>query len=227
MREDRPIAVCRLAPASDPAAGDDAFVFDAAGAGVPHAGGAVILPAGTAQRARELLESGVPRVYIGQAALADSAVVERLAADFGRERIGVYVAAKRMHVGWGFDTVSNADFKFVTPSTCEPCWEVLDATGSRTGTHAGWWIARMLELGASSALVRADVRDDTDLNILATLVEQCGERLWVGPLEDEQPALADWIALGRARRFAVSSALYERDPTILSVRGLAPQQALA
>lgn len=227
MREDSPIAVRCIALGSEPAAGDTAFVFDADGVAMPGAAAAAILPGGSAQRARELLEGGVPRIYIGQAALADSSIVKRLGAEFGSERIGVYVAAKRVQVGWGFDITSNADFKFVTPSVCEPCWEVLDASGSRTGTHAGWWIAQMLALGASSALVRVDVRDDTDLNILATLVEQCGDRLWVGPLEDEQPALAEWIAHGQARQFAVSRALYERDPTFLSMRSPALQQVAA
>jgi hypothetical protein len=96
------------------------------------------------------------------------------------------------------------------PSRCEPCLEILDATGSRTGTELGGWIGEMARLGASSVLLRADVRDGGDLNLVAGLAELYGERLWIGPLEDAEPPLADWIEHAGVRQLALPYALLER-----------------
>lgn len=198
---------------------EPAFLLD--GPALPHdltTVCGVLLPSQPEARARELLAGGCPRVYVGEAALLDSGVIERLARDFGPQRVGVYVPAKRMGVSWSLDPVSNADFKVMAPSMCEPCWEVLAADGRRTGTIARWWIGEMLELGASAALVRADIRDDADLNICATLAEQCGERLWIGPLEDEDARFAEWVSLARVTRLAVPEASYHANDQLSALR---------
>ena len=178
----------------------------------------LLLPSQGEDRARELLARGSPGVYVGEAALLDSGVIERLARDFGPQRIGVYVPAKRMGVSWRLDPVSNADFKVMTPSVCEPCWEILMADGRRTGTIASWWIEEMFKLGVSAALVRADIRDDADLNICATLGEQCGERLWMGPLEDEDSRFAEWVSLARVSRLAVPENVYQANEQLAALR---------
>lgn len=185
------------------------FAFDGDPAEVGSLAGIVLVGEPEA-RARELLRAGASRVFVGEAALKDASLVGRLAAEFGSGRVGVYATATRMEVSWALDTVCNADFRFMMPSRCEPCWEILDAAGSRTGTELGGWIGAMAKLGASSLLVRADVRDDSDLNLAAGLAERYGERLWIGPLDDAQPPLADWIEHAGVRQLALPHALLER-----------------
>jgi hypothetical protein len=175
----------------------------------------VVLPAEGEARAAALLDTGAVRVFVGDAALRDAGVVERLVSRFGGERIGVYVPARRMEVGWSFETVSNADFRVVTPSVCEPCWEILRADGSRSGTRVHWWLGEMIKRGVSATLVRVDIRDDADLNVCAGLVEDFGERLWLGPLADPAPALADWVAYGKLARIVLPPALYARREQLL------------
>lgn len=199
---------------------EPAFLFD--GPDLPADLSAVcglLLPSQGEDRARELLARGSPGVYVGEAALLDSGVIERLARDFGTQRIGIYVPAKRMGVSWRLDPVSNADFKVMTPSVCEPCWEILMADGRRTGTIAGWWIGEMFKLGASAVLVRADIRDDADLNICATLGEQCGDRLWMGPLEDEDSRFAEWVSLAKVSRLAVPENVCDANAQLAALRG--------
>lgn len=177
----------------------------------------VVLPVECEARAVALLEAGAARVFVGEAAIRDSGVIGRLAGRFGSARIGVYVAARRMEVAWSFETVSNADFKGVTPSICEPCWEILRADGSRSGIRAPWWLGEMIKLGAAAALLRVDIVDDTDLNLCAGLVEDLGERLWLGPLDHAEPALADWVAYGRLERIVLPPALFSRRAELMPV----------
>ena len=181
----------------------DGYLLDPKIEGTPAS--AVLLPTEPLSRARELLAATSARIYLGHAALADSACVGRLAAQFGSARIGVYVPAKRMEVSWAIDTLSNADFKFMRPSVCEPCWEVLDASGERTGTHAAWWIGEMLAAGASSALVRVAMEDDADLNICAGLVERFGARIWVNPRDCSDAELTRWVQEGKVRQLALTA----------------------
>lgn len=185
----------------------------------------VVMPDGDGAHARKLLQAGAPRVFIGEAALRDSALVEALVAEFGGKRIGLHVPVRRMRVDWSMDAVSNADFRVMTPSVCEPCWEILRSDGSRSGTHAGWWIGEMFKLGASSALLHADMRDDADLNILAGLTERWGERLWLAPLDDPAPDFAAWVELGGVRQLVATEALLQNDP-YLAALGNGPDDGL-
>lgn len=170
----------------------------------------VVLTEGNEQRAESLLAAGVGCVLLGECALRDSQVVERLVAKHGGERIGLYVPVRKLAVDWSFETVSNADFKVVTPSICEPTWEILRADGSGTGTHAEWWLGEMLEHGVQTILLRADIRDDTDLNLCAGMVERFAFQLWLAPLHDTDPPLADWLTFGQVRRLALPLALFNR-----------------
>lgn len=175
----------------------------------------VVLPGNDEARAAALLERGAARVFLGEAALLDGGVVERLAARFGAERIGVAVDARRMEVGWSFETASNADFKVVTPSAAEPCWEILRADGRPSGTRVHWWLEEMMQRGASAALVRVDLCDDADLNLCAGLVEALGERLWLGPLEQDAPVLGAWVAYGRLACIVLPPDLFARRAELL------------
>jgi hypothetical protein len=194
------------------------FLFDSSALDGPVPNGiSVVLRDGSELRATTLLDAGATEVLLGEVALIDSAVVERLAAKYGGHRLGLYVPVQRMAVDWSFETVSNADFRVVTPSRCEPDWEILRADGGGSGTLASWWIGQMLERGAQTILLRVDLRDDTDLNLCAGLVEMFGEKLWLAPLSDGEPEikLAEWVAYGQARQIALPMALYQRRETLL------------
>ncbi len=181
----------------------------------------VLLGEGGEARARERLAAGARGVLIGEAALRDAQIVTRLASEFGSQRIGIVAPCARMQVSWQLDTESNADFNIMRPSICEPNLEVLMADGRRTGTIAPWWIGRMIERGAGPVLVRADLRDDTDLNLFADLVERLGDRLWFAPLRGEQPPLGDLASLAGVTRFALPPRLFREDERVLAWRGLA------
>lgn len=189
----------------------DIYLFDGptASAAAPPALAAaagVVLPARGEDRAAALLAAGARRVLLGEAALVDNTVVSRLAGRFGTDRIGVYVPARRIEVSWSFDTISNADFRVLTPSVGAPAWEVLRADGARTGTQALWWAREMFKLGASELLLRVDILDDADLNLCAECVDTFGDRAWIGPLADAADALDHWVHHGRARQLALPSA---------------------
>lgn len=183
----------------------------------PHRIEGIVMSGGDGARARELLRAGAPRVFVGEAALLDSALVDALVAEFGSTRIGLHVPVRRMRADWSMDAVSNADFRVMTPSVCEPCWEILLADGARSGTHAAWWIGEMFGRGASCALLRVDMTDDADLNILAGLAERWGERLWLAPLDDPAPDFAAWVELGGARLLAAPEGLFRNDPNLAAL----------
>lgn len=199
------------------------FLFDAPGVeSVAAECAGIVLENDDEARANSLLTIGTPCVFIGQAALLDSTLVDRLVAAYGGERIGIYAPAKRQVVSWSFETTSNADFKTVAPSCCEPAWEVLKADGTSTDTLAGWWLGAMRDLGVRQFLVRVDIHDDTDLNICAGLVEELGDALWLGPLDDSEPVLADWVAFGQCRQLVLPAGL---DSTMMALVSLPIQDS--
>lgn len=200
----------RFDPALALDVGPDDYVFDAPGVeSVATECAGIVLESGDAGRAETLLAAGAPCVLLGEAALADSSMVEHLArAHLGC--IGIYAPVQRQTVSWSFEIVSNADFKTVTPSCCEPAWEVLKADDTPTGTLAAWWLGALRDLGATQFLLRADVCDDSDLNILAGLVEDLGECFWIAPRTDEHLPLADWTDYGQCRQLALPPDLYDR-----------------
>lgn len=169
----------------------------------------------TEEDACKLLLAGAQRIFLGEAAMRDSGVVTRLVKRFGSLRIGLHVAVQRQAVSWSFETESNADFNVVTPSLCEPTWEILKADGLSTGVRAIPWIEAMLQHGVGTVLLRADLHDDADLNLCAGLVETAGDRLWVGPRTESPAALADWVELAHVTRLALPAALYARRHALL------------
>lgn len=164
-----------------------------------------------------LLDAGVARVFVAEAALRDSSLVQRLLKRYGATRVGLHVPVRRQAVSWSFDTESNADFSVVTPSLCQPVWEVLNAAGDPTGVRAAPWIDEMVARGVQSVLLRADIRDDADLNLCAGMVETLGNKLWLAPLSDPSPPVADWIAYGQARQLVLPTPLYLRRQEFLSL----------
>ena len=204
------VRFCCLSDTCDPTS-EAQFLFD--GPTVDNCAlscAGIVLPDGSEARAEYLLAAGAKQVLIGETALLDSGSIERLVEKYGKERIGLYVPVRNLAVDWSFETVSNADFKVVTPSLCEPTWEVLRADGSGTGTHAEWWIGQMVERGIQTVLLHADIENDIDLNLCAGLVEKLGEQLWVAPRTNCAPPLADWIAFGQVRQLALPADLYQQ-----------------
>jgi hypothetical protein len=176
----------------------------------------ILLDAGDEQRVATLLAAGADCVFVGAAALHDSSLVERLVAAHGAEHVGIHASLGRQVVSWSFETVSNADFKTVTPSHCEPAWEVLRADGSGSGTLASWWLKAMRDLGAQHLGLGVDIADDGDLNLCAGLVEEFGDALWIGPLAQPAPRLAEWVAYGRCRQLVLPAALLARCDELLA-----------
>jgi len=175
----------------------------------------VVLGAESEATAASLLDGGAQRVFIGEAALRDGDVVGRLLKRFGPTRIGLHVPVRRQSVSWSFETESNADFRVVTPSLCEPTWEVLHANGESSGIRASGWLDAMLQFDVQTILMRADICDDTDLNLCAGMVETLGSKLWIAPLHDASPPLADWIRFGLATQIALPVGLYQQRHALL------------
>lgn len=168
----------------------------------------VVLAGESEATAISLLQAGAKKVFLGEAALLDSSAVTRLVLTFGSERVGLHLPVQRQAVSWSFETESNEDFNVVTPSLCEPVWEVLRANGTLSGVRAANWVDAMLQHGVSTILLRADIRDDADLNLCAGLAETVGDKLWVAPLTDSNPPFADWIEFGQVTQLALPAALY-------------------
>jgi hypothetical protein len=190
---------------------------------VPHmvANAQVVLHGESESMACALLNAGAKKIFLGEIALYDSSVVSRLVRAFGVQRIGLHVPVQRQSVSWSFETESNEDFNVVTPSLCEPVWEVLKANGESSGVRAASWINAMLHHGVSTVLLRADIADDIDLNLCAGLVETVGDRLWVAPLSEATPPVADWVNFGQVTQLALPAALYHRRHTLI------PREAVA
>lgn len=202
-------------------------------AAIPHAvsQAQVVLGAESESTVDALLNAGAHRVFVGEAALLDAELVPRLLQRFGAARIGLHVAVRRQSVSWSFETESNADFRVITPSLCEPAWEVLKVDGEGSGVRAKAWLGAMVQGGVQSVLLRADLVDDADLNLCADMVETLGDKLWLAPLHDAAPAIADWVRYGQATQIGLPSALYHRRHELLrsadgaSTRGPLPQGA--
>lgn len=178
---------------------------------------AIWLPHQDAARARTLLLRGARRVLLGDAAVVDVPGVVRLAGEFGLDRVGLFARARRLNNRWSLETRSNADFKTLTPSVCEPDWEVLRSDGTSTGIRASHWIASMTRAGAAgSALVSVDIEDDCDLNLCAGLVELLGERICFAPATQSAPALYEWVEFGQVRSMALPPLVYARRAALLA-----------
>ncbi|WP_296755184.1 HisA/HisF-related TIM barrel protein [Thiobacillus sp.] len=186
----------------------------------------VVLRSAGLERARELLALGAERVLLGEAVLLDSSLIEDMVREFGSERVGVWAPARRQEISWALDLHSNADFRCVTPSYAKPAWEVLKSDGSGSGTDAGWWLAQMLERGASLVLLGVDIADDADLNLCAELVERFSACLWLTPLANPEVDLLPWIQFGQARNLAIPNSEHY-DEVVMSALCQALEPAIA
>lgn len=186
----------------------------------------VVLESGTEARAEALLVRGAARVLLADAAILDSTVVSRLVQRYSLERIGVALVAKKRQVSWSLDTVSNADFRCLTPSVGKPGWEIVMSDGTATGADAEWWLREMLALGASMALIRADIQDD-DLNLCAGLVEAYGNKLWFSPWQHPDADLEPWVRYGQIRQLLLPAPNTRDETEMARIRAAAIPEELA
>lgn len=224
MNESTPeITLRRWANPEDGPFAEPVFLFDGDDLPEDLTRVSVVLRAAGRERARELMARGAARVLLGEAALLDGNLIETLVGEFGADRVGAWVPARRLEINWALDIISNADFRCVTPSYARPAWEALKSDGSRSGAEAGWWLGQMLERGASLALLGADIADDTDLNLCAELVEQFGSRLWLTPLASPGADLLPWVRYGQARNLVIPDIEHYDEAALAALRqALAP-----
>ncbi len=161
-----------------------------------------------------LLAGGALGIVLAGTSPTLASQVARLVRENGRERIGVWADTAPMQVRWRLEIESNADFKTLAPSMPEPCWELLDCDGGRTGIRADYWLERLFDLGAGMAVVRAKLSDaeDRDLNVAAGLVERFGHRIWLTPADSCACPLDPWVEHGRVRRFVLPEAWQVAEP---------------
>lgn len=162
----------------------------------------VVMADGDEARAETLLARGAACVLLADAAMRDSGCITRLVAGYGTERIGIVVQAAKRQVSWNMDTVSNADFRCLTPSYGKVGWEIVMSDGTPSGTDAEWWVGEMRALGAAMVLIQADVQDD-DLNLCAGLVEAHGEAIWFTPWKQPDADLEPWVRHGQIRQIVL------------------------
>jgi len=179
------------------------LVHDSADLPESLAGVTVVLGNGAEARVAELLARGAERVLLGDLALLDSSAVERLVAQHGGERIGIWVRSARTDISWVLaDEAPAAGFKCMMPSVGVAGWDVLKSDGSRTGTGTEWWIGQMLGMGVSTVLVSTDL-EDRDLNICAKLILDHGDKLWFSPRREPDADLEPWVRWGQVRQLVL------------------------
>ncbi|WP_420475168.1 hypothetical protein [Noviherbaspirillum sp. ST9] len=194
---------------------DAVFAFDSETLPRDLSSASIILRTDGLARARMLLQAGAKQVLIGEAALLDSTLIATLASEFGKDRVGVWVPAQRIARNWTLDNhACNADFCCITPSGGAPAWEILRSDGSGSGTDVQWWTAQMVERGAATVLVAADMHDDDDLNICAGMAECLGGAFWMTSLKSPTIEMEDWVRYGQARNMAVRE-LHHDDPVAM------------
>lgn len=203
MKQKSTLKVARWIKAEEAPAECECFVEDGADLPESLAQLNVAMNAGGEARAVELLERDAKRVLLGGLALNDAAAVERLVAQYGGERIGIWVRACRTSVSWTLAAETpNAGFKCMYPSSPVAAWDVLQDDGTSTGTDAEWWIGQMIERGISLVLVSNDMQDE-DMNICATLVLSHGEKLWFSARLEPHADLEPWVHWGQVRQLVL------------------------
>ncbi len=203
MKQMSTLKLTRWVKAAELPVAGECFVEDAADLPESLAQLNVAMGAGSEARAGELLARGAARVLLGELALLDSTAVERLLAEYGGERIGIWVRAARSSISWTLDAEApNAGFKCMMPSMGVAGWDVLKNDGTPTGTDAEWWIGQMIERGVSLVLISNDLQNE-DMNICATLVLNHGDKLWFSTRLYSDADLEPWVRWGQVRQMVL------------------------
>lgn len=163
-------------------------------------GCSVIAATGDPARLESLLAAGAQEVFLGEAALHDSALVSEVVTRHGGERIGLWLPVRRAETSWGFDTVSNADFSTLAVTNPVPRWVICTADGTPTDVDACWWAGEMINAGCGKVLVSVAAPEDDDLSACAEMAECAGERFWLDTGSADIEELRFWGRYGQARQ---------------------------
>ncbi|MBI5682357.1 MAG: imidazole glycerol phosphate synthase subunit HisF [Deltaproteobacteria bacterium] len=112
---------------------------------------------------KALLRAGADKVSINTSAVDNPEFVREASLKFGSQCIVVAIDAKRKDVKWELDYARDIDsFKYITPSSVLPEWEVY-THGGRTnrGIDVIEWAKKVEELGAGEILLTSMDRDGT------------------------------------------------------------------
>ena len=154
-------------------------------------------------RARLRLAAGARQVLLGEAVLDDPGIVAAAVREFGPQRVGAWLPARRAPVAWSMDSFSNGDFKCMVPTNPQARWDVLRSDREPAGIDVERCIERVIAQGAGTVLVGIDMQDDRDLDLCAGLVERFGRQLWLTPLRDLSADLAPWVQWGQVRQLVL------------------------
>lgn len=167
------------------------------------AGIRVVLESGGLPLARLRLAAGARQVLLGEGALQRPALLAQALEEFGAERVGVWLPARRAPVSWALDSYSNGDFKCMVPSNPQARWDVLRADGQPAGLDASAWIDQLLGCGVTTVLLGIDMQDDRDLDLCAGLAQRHGPHLWFTSLAHAAADFAAWVEYGQVRRLVL------------------------
>ena len=179
------------------------FMFDRGTVPNRLAGVSVVLESGGLPRARLRLAAGAQQVLLGDVTLQQPGIVKAAVEEFGPDRMGIWLPARRAPVSWALDSQSNGDFKCMVPSNPQARWDVLRSDRQPAGLDAGGWMAKLVDCGVKTILVAVDMEDDRDLDLCAGLMEQYGPHLWFTPLDRPAAELSAWVEYGQARRLVL------------------------
>jgi Histidine biosynthesis protein len=203
MKQISTLKLARWVKAEELPVGGECFVEDGPDLPESLAQLNVSMGVGSEARAVELLARGAARVLLGELALIDNEAVERLVAEYGGERIGIWVRSTRSVSSWTLDAEApSAGFKCMLPSMGVAGWDVLMCDGTSTGIDAEWWVGQMIERGVSLVLVSNDLQDE-DMNICATLVLNHGDKLWFSTRLNPDVDLELWVRWGQVRQIVL------------------------
>lgn len=183
-----------------------AFMFDRGEPSARLSNIGVVLQSGGLAQARARLAAGARQVLLADAALRDISVIRGAVAEFGAERVGAWLPAKRMEVCWSLDSQSNGDFKCMVPTNPQARWEALHRDGGRTGSEIGTCIEELATVGVTTILISVDMHDERDLDLCAGLMERFAPRLWFSPLSPFSTLGADlaaWVEFGQVRQLVL------------------------
>jgi hypothetical protein len=166
----------------------------------------VVLEGGGLAQARARLAAGARQVLLADAALEDISLMRSALAEFGGERVGAWLPARRAAVSWTLDTRSNGDFKCMSPSNPQARWEVLTSDMHSTGTDVGRWVEQLVHAGVQTILISVDMQDDRDLDLCAGLVECFGARLWFSSLTAVDVDFGAWVEFAQVSRLVLPAA---------------------
>jgi cyclase len=156
--------------------------------------------------ARVLLAAGADKVSVNTAAVADPALLDRIAASVGSQSVVIAVDARRRD-----------------PSDPAAGWEVFTHGGrTPTGIDAVAWCREAVARGAGEVLLTSMDRDGTregfDLELLRAVSRAVGVPVIASGGAGGPDHMADAVALGGASAVLAASILHFGDVTVATIK---------